>query len=217
MLSKKRTIRVRCADCGKMWEIDVWIALEEQEDADTVQMLEDGLFFKRFCPQCGKEYEYVTPTVYFDKKSKVMICFVKGSVEISQTELFITDLLKEIRVDRDSIKLRITTSCNEFIEKVLLHRNNIDDRVVELIKLWALDIVREEGYTQQFDETRCSVNEQTQELQVDFCGAKPRHLCLDMNMYERFAKDALKILNKEPTPLEVNADWAIDFAIKHNM
>ena len=217
MLQKSKKQLVRCDSCNTVWSIETWIAVERQEDAEIVQMIEDGIFFTRFCPTCGKEYKHITPTVYFDKNAKTMICFVDDCVMISQTEWLLNTLIDELGEKRDNIKLRVTTSINEFQEKIILHHNGLDDRVVELIKLRALDVVREEGYTHDFDDARCSVNEDTMDLQIDLCGNNPRHILLDRKWYDLLASKMIKVLNSEPTPLEINADWAIDFSFKHNI
>lgn len=215
-MDKKKQFSVRCDECGCVWNLETWISIDEAEDIEAIQMIEDGIYFDHFCPECGKEYSFVTPTVYFDKEQRFMLCFIEGALDIAQTQHFLNELTSSLGVEKTNISIRIATSCNEFREKIILHRNKLDDRVVELMKLMALEIVRAEGWMQKFDETRCSVDA-SDNIHFDFCGKKPRHLTLIRGKYEQFAQQALEVLNQEPTPLEINSDWAIEFATKHGI
>lgn len=216
-MSNQKTLQLQCDNCGHIWDIETWQVVDEEKDRDAVNLICDGLFFYHRCPNCNSNYCISIPTFYVDIRNKVMICFVENLLDITSMSNIITRYANELGVSMQSSHIRLTTSVNEFREKVLLFKAGLDDRAIEILKLWALELLREEGHHQEFEDVRCGINPENQKICFDFVGEQPRHIDFDRKYYDEFIDGLIEILDQETTPLEVNADWAINYVDTHDL
>ena len=213
---EKKTVRARCNKCDHTWDVDQHLCVDSS-NTEIVQLIEDGLFFTVYCPNCGEEYQFVNPTIYYNDKKKTVICFVEGTLDTSCAEHMINQMIDEFGEFANLITTRLTSTQNEFREKVILDQHSIDDRVVEIMKVLAMDVIRSEGWNQKFSDVRCSVSDDDKTLNIDFVGNEPRHISMDRDRYEKYAKQAKRDLDSHQTPLRVDMDWAISFCESHNI
>ena len=99
----------------------------------------------------------------------------------------------------------------------MLARHALDDRIVEILKILAMDVIRDEGWKQQFSDVRCSVSDDSQMLHIDFIGSEPRHIDVDRNKYDNYLTQAKKALENCDTPLRIDREWAMLFCESHDI
>lgn len=215
MNSHKKIYSVECDECNHTWSVELWPLIADGDDEDAIQMICDGIFFEHSCPNCGHRYQFVDSLIYYDREKKTMICYVDSVMDLARVYQTLEDTAQEIKNLFEEAVIRVATSQNEFREKIMLHRDGLDDRIIELMKYWALQVLRGEGHNQEFEDIRCSLSDE-KKLCIDFIGSDPRCLILDMGFYEKYSCKMLEMINKEDQPIEVNQDWAVDFSERNN-
>jgi hypothetical protein len=110
----------------------LWESVNVTLNPELKEKLIERELFRFHCPACGVTSELVFPLLYHDQQRKVMIW------------LLIPDENDQVALDRASIEmakealkgyiLRLVTSTNILIEKILIFDAFLDDRVIELLK-----------------------------------------------------------------------------------
>jgi hypothetical protein len=137
---------VECPKCGNKQEFYPLSTIHSKVDAYEAQQMKAGNLFRTTCEKCGKEIELLFELVYFDDDHDAMIYFVREeNVSGVYTALDLMDHLfaKDIAYNDGESRnpivnadmKRIVTNPNALVEKALIFENDMDDRVIELIKL----------------------------------------------------------------------------------
>ena len=209
-------ILIKCSHCGCEYEYDFPQLIIKQEDPEYANMiLNDELFYIK-CPDCGYMQWVDVDVAYADIEKNAAIFYCNKQSELAVAQSDIEETLSEYNDDGEDVFIRIVSTQNELREKVLLLENGLDDRVVEVLKLYALDKVRNEGHNQEFEEMRCSVLEDGH-LNVDFLGSDPMHLRVKRNLYDRLFETMAPIMDECETPLEVSTEWAVQFDVANRI
>lgn len=90
------------------------------------QELFDGSFFKKSCPICGKELTFLHPLLYVDRPHHFLL-LIKSKQD--QNEQDHTTYLEDT-----SKRKRYISNVEEVGEKIRILEDELDDRVIELIK-----------------------------------------------------------------------------------
>lgn len=196
---------VVCNKCGHNNRITVWPLVHAGTEQESLIM--DGMFFCEYCEECGEEIYLDYPITYYDQPNKTVILYTHDEMEAVEAERFIRTKTAEDGVVFTT--LRLTNSQNELREKVILHKNNLDDRIIELVKYSCLEYIRDEGHKQYFEDVRCSPDKNG-DLVVDFIGDKPRHIVIDQDFYNMMSKQ-YRFCEENKNPLRVDVGWAIEF------
>ena len=117
MKNRKSLVRANCSECGHSWDVEKHLCIDAELDDEIVQLIEDGLFFTQYCPNCGHEYAYVYPTIYYNDKTKTMICFVEGVLDSSCAEHMIQGMMDEIGDAAKLVTARLTTTQKSNVSK----------------------------------------------------------------------------------------------------
>lgn len=123
------TIRkIKCPKCGKELEVSVW----EDINTDVPNAMEDiisGRLFEKECGFCGYKINLVYPILYQDRINKVSIYYVmKDKIE---------EAVKQASVMSRFGRYRVVASQSALREKARIFSLGLDDRIVELYKLFA--------------------------------------------------------------------------------
>jgi hypothetical protein len=203
-------IHIRCEYCGTEYDHPTHHVVMKNESPDLAQGIIDDEFFYAVCPHCHRMTGVDHPVVYADLAKSAIIAYFDSVIELSLAQKQIEEWVQEFGVDAKRSIVRVVSMQNELREKVILLENGLDDRVVEILKLWALERVREEGHHQEFDEMRCSVLEGGY-VNVDFVGSEPMHMRVKRSYYDQMAQSLMPAINQCQTPLEVSTEWAVEF------
>ena len=128
---------VYCPSCDNEIETEIVSALHEGDEA--VDRLFQGTLNVVFCDACASDFHCDEPLVYRSEDSSAVVFYnpqLAGQPWEKCEELMqqveqasIADLPAEKPPD-----FRITTNRNDFVEKISLLMNELDDRIVEYIK-----------------------------------------------------------------------------------
>ena len=117
-------------------EVPDFVDLGMQPEVE--QAIIDGEFLSIRCPNCGKVLKPEFPVMIEDPQAENTIFFIP---ELDRSAYFRGSLAYSLREAN-----RVAIGYEELVEKFLLKRYNLDDRVVEIVKYYLLSkIMEDEG------------------------------------------------------------------------
>lgn len=130
---KSKITAVTCPNCGKNGEFNQYNVINITENPSARDRIMSREIFSYTCPFCGEKILVSYDCIYLDTENKYCTALIENEIP---------SVVKNIST-RD-FTVRIVHSINEFIEKIALLEDGIDDRVCELCKLFL-----EESYEEQ--------------------------------------------------------------------
>ena len=132
MLNPK-IVSVTCPDCQKDGEFRQFEIINITENPKMRDDIMSRQIFSYTCPHCGEKIPVLYDCIYLDTENKHCIALITHEMP---------SLIDSISAEDYSI--RLVQTINDFIEKIALFEDGIDDRVCELCKLFL-----EESYEEQ--------------------------------------------------------------------
>lgn len=128
-MSKEVKVTLSCSKCGAENIGNRWNSLNAQTSPKAKQELLKGDLFKFECKLCGHANICNYSMLYHDMDKKFMVYYVLNQKEYEK----VLKNLSKMGIPSD-YRFRIVFSHNELIEKVLIFEQNLDDRIVEMVK-----------------------------------------------------------------------------------
>ena len=216
-MSKTSEAKITCPKCGKESSFTVWESVNRMLDPDAAEAVIDGSLFDFQCPNCGYKTRFYYPMLYHDMENGVMVFFVeKGNLEEGVKHI---TQFKEMPMPGKhllkSVRYRVVDDINDLREKAVIFKSQLDDRVIEIMKLFYFSIYKPR-------ETKG--HEIVKAFFADIDGRKVIQF-YSKNAYEGETEFNMNIYGKleaalnqgEPTPEDskdyiVNLEWAMDHA-----
>lgn len=132
---------IRCPKCGQMKSMTVWQSVRSEDTDLKSDILKRKLNIFE-CDICGAQALYPEPLLYTDDDKKLMITFAPCSDNDTSKKMY-----EEIRdTSRKSgelenlsgYNLRFVSDYNDLMEKILIFDNELNDKVIEFIKMLIL-------------------------------------------------------------------------------
>lgn len=210
-MSKPRIETITCPQCGKETEITIWESLNAQLNPEENQKLLDGTLFQYVCV-CGYAANINAAMLYHNMTHKTMVYYVDEE-SVDQTDSMLTDIRTHIDYEMDGYIYRVVTSQNALREKASILDCGLDDRVIELVKLFYYAYAHEQHPEEIIDEILFFIEDEKWMLQ--FLGSASMVADLPVEFYEkirdRYALPLKEVGNEE---LHVNMRWALEFKEK---
>ena len=143
-MSKSHLVQVQCPSCNENFDARLWQSLNADLDPDEKQRLLSGEFFRIMCPKCTGTYPFVYSMLYHDMKNEVMIMLATTEEDAAgfkemQSSLGNSELSKIMSSMSENYKHRIVKTPHDLREKAMIFDCGLDDRVIELIKVYIRD------------------------------------------------------------------------------
>jgi hypothetical protein len=122
--------------CEHAFDADVPDSVDLSKEPEVEQAILDGEFLSISCPNCGKTLKPEFPVFIEDPQAENSIFFVP---ELDRGAYFRDSLSYSLREAN-----RVAIGYEELVEKFLLKRYDLDDRVVEIVKYYLLSKVMED-------------------------------------------------------------------------
>ena len=123
--------------CEHSFDADVPESVDLAAEPQTEQAIVSGEFLNIRCPNCGKVLKPEFPVYLEDPQAENTIFFVP---ELDRAAYFRGSLAYSLREAN-----RVAIGYEELVEKFLLKRYNLDDRVVEIVKYYLLSKIMSES------------------------------------------------------------------------
>jgi hypothetical protein len=125
-------IDFKCPGCGADGTKDREKRICVSRAPELKEEILSGSFFEWECPSCGKQFFIDDVFLYNDDNNKFMVYLVPGYNEV---KLDIPTVIKtDERYDTDNSVLRVAASFVDFVEKIRILEERLDDRAIEAIK-----------------------------------------------------------------------------------
>lgn len=133
---------IKCPKCGQMQDITVWTAITANDSPDLKEDILKRKINIFVCDICGAQALMPSPVLYSDSEKKLMISFSPCQEDAEKARL-LEHMQKASKQSEElnnfkGYNLRFVTDYNELIEKILIFDCNMNDKVIEFIKLMIL-------------------------------------------------------------------------------
>lgn len=126
-MSQSREMNYTCPYCHETFTIQVYDSVNANEDTDLREKALSGDLFRHECPSCHKQFMVQNPLIYTDREHKFVLWLSQNEVGNVLTK-YAAPLAKQ------GFKLRRVSTIQEFIEKIEIFEDGMDDVAVELAK-----------------------------------------------------------------------------------
>ncbi len=206
-IENKETIK--CPNCGKKNTFIVWKSLNGDIDPYAKQQLLNGTLFTFKCEKCGYTANVDYPILYHDMTNKAMVYYIK-EYDRNSSENFFDNVEGKMDFILENYKKRVVSNQNELREKAIIFDNKLDDRIIEIIKLYYFIQVQKDHPEANIAEVYFLISKNNYYLY--FLGEKNLTAEISVDTYKKFKNDfmssVLKLSNNE---LVIDSTWAQDF------
>lgn len=136
-MTEPAMVDIQCPACGGAVRFAPVTSVQEG-DAHLHQLLE-GSLNRVQCPACQAKFFYETPMIYHDKARRYLVYYLPTSLmdgvdeALEHMDRLYDTIFAELPEELRPV-CRLAMSRNQFIEKIVLHQRQLDDRVVEYVK-----------------------------------------------------------------------------------
>ena len=208
-MSMEHTEAITCPECGKMQDFTIWLTLNGDLDPEAKQQLLEGTLFNFECKNCGHKSNVNYGLLYHDMTHKAMVYYVDES-SVEQTQKTMQDAQKKMGFEISGYRKRIVTDRNSLREKAIIFEHDLDDRIIEIIKVIFYANAREQFPEAGISDVYFLVADDRYIL--DFVGEKALSADIPRSLYEKINNDFADRLAKagdEETVIDFN--WAARF------
>ena len=203
MRSERRNLS--CAFCGKEFSARVITQVDRSRPEDQSANLTDGSLFTFPCPHCGKEMGFNHYLLWVDAGRTVAVCNLTAEEEIRAMDEALSALSAFGK--SSSIRRRYVNSPARLCEKTQIFSAGLDDRVVEIVKLYLVQDVRRQYPQTTVNDILFFPNGE----EYGFLFQCPDG-DLSVNISKAtFDEAAARFAFSEPSPEVVDGNWAIAF------
>lgn len=159
-MSEKRIEKIRCPKCGMEHEFTVWNRINTALDPDLRDKVKSGELFRTACPSCGQLIDVVYPCLYHQMEDKIMIYYAPGEEAMKMASEAFREGTEEIRAgqgedsEMKEYTCRVVGSLYDLQEKIAVFDAGLDDRVIEICKIFIGSELQDSQKAVNFDDLR---------------------------------------------------------------
>ena len=216
-MSKQETTKINCPKCDKEHDFTIWSSINVTLDPDKKEAVLNRKAFTFECPDCKEKTLYTYDFLYHDMEQKVMIYHVTTNEALVQAMEGFAQM-KNIEggdgilngPEVEGYKKRIVRSLNELREKIFIFDAGLDDRVVEIFKVFCIIQLKQNDPNFQADEAYFFSRDGEIGFQFLREGKAFGEVEIDPADYEDIAKTAAGILAKDDQEncYVIDTNWA---------
>lgn len=131
--------KIKCPVCGAEQEVTVWESVNVSEAPDLKADILSRKVNIFECSECSAAALVPAMLLYTDEQKKLMIYFAPCRED--EKKNVYSELVKNTKEEiktLDKYNLRFVTDYNDFMEKILIYDNALDDKVIEFLKMLVL-------------------------------------------------------------------------------
>lgn len=208
-MSQHHTETITCQRCGKDSDFTVWDSINTALDPDMKEKVRTGEAFLWQCPSCGERHLVEYATLYHQMEDHVMIWLTPGesASAIEQFETVRRGGDPAVTADAD-YSFRVVTTLPGLREKLLLLDAGLDDRVVELMKPFAIMALQTLDAKLDVDRIFFDRAEDGKErFSLCLTDGRRGYVPFERGLYDHVAKSYAEALAKEDALL-IDFSWA---------
>lgn len=203
-MTEYKNISVCCPACCEESAFRICTKADICANPELKERIFSRDLFRFECPECGEEILVAYDCTLVDSDRRLIVALVADGGEDREDTA--------ARLSVNGYTLRIVRTINQFVEKLALSEDGIDDRIVEMYKIMLED---------QFEEERPGADAlgifygglNTEENSLTFfiitSNAENTRAALSMDAYAAIEKQLSESADKFADSCEIDRDWAI--------
>lgn len=132
-MTRQKNIIVNCPACLEDGSFKIYSSINTNENPEIKESIFNREIFKFSCPNCGEEILVAYNCTYTDPENQYIVALLSDNEESDDSIVKV-----------EGYTLRIVRTINEFVEKIALIEDRIDDKVIELYKIMLEDQFEDE-------------------------------------------------------------------------
>lgn len=215
-------IPVKCPKCGENSEFSGYRCISATEENKMKDKLLSGTMFKHICPKCQANINVEHSFIYHQPEDALLFHYVVEDEEMKnviktftepdeEQKKFVTALAKEYTI------VRITRKRALLLEKIAIYDAGLDDRAVELIKVFAASSYLKDNPDKKLDDIFFNIRKNkdnpeniTKVLMLYTDNKQVGEVVITDKLYQQIYNDYIKSMAplREDRNLIVNPAWA---------
>lgn len=219
-MSIKNTAVLTCPKCGQQFESICWDSLNGDLNPEEKEKLLNGKLFNITCVHCGNIARFLYPMLYHDMSKHAMVKLTFNQEEIPHICDYFKSASNLTNTDNNyAYKYRIVFEPNDLIEKAKIFDCELDDRIIEIMKIMRFDSIKKDYTFKKIDKIYFNVADNNKYV-FDII-ANNRYFAsvdIDDNLYSSLDFRFYDII--ESIPLDeyiIDCNWAINFIKRYNI
>lgn len=140
-MSKRQSISITCPACQMDSDFIMWESINTMLDPEMKSAVRDRSAFLFTCPKCGTKNYIDYGFLYHQMEDHIMIHYANSDENAKEIYDLVTgktmpEMMKEM-FDSEYL-IRIVRSQNELQEKLAIFDSGLDDRIIEIFKIFLL-------------------------------------------------------------------------------
>ena len=145
-MSQRREVSLTCPQCGKEHPFIIWNSINTTLDPEMKEAVKDRSAFQFVCPDCGAKTYVDYDLLYHQMENRIMIHYARLDESAAEVYQMLTkddpeDMVQDML--RNHYLIRIVRSQNQLREKIAIFDAGLDDRIIEIYKIFILHTVQE--------------------------------------------------------------------------
>lgn len=215
-MSKTHIEKIKCPECGAETEFLVWETMNTEIDPEVFDNIRNGDAFKWHCSGCDNKSLLFYPTIYHQVQDKFLISFVPGNTDSAVS--YMKDVEKGNISGYDfgtGYTKRVVGDINQLREKLVILDDGLDDRILELMKLFIIADVQNKNPDVKIAEmffNKDSSGERS--FAIRFDNDKWGSSSFVRESYDQIEQTFMTALAADDEVL-IDLEWAMDFLDKN--
>ena len=136
-MSKRTTVSVDCPRCGKAHPYEVWRSVNTVLDPKMRAAVRDLSAFLFTCPSCGERTYVDYGFLYHQMEDRLMVHYADSEERFEEAcAAYAGGMVRDMR--GDGYLVRVVRTLSELLEKLAIFDRGLDDRAVEVYKVFIL-------------------------------------------------------------------------------
>lgn len=207
-MTKIEPVKVECPNCGRPGIYDHYASANVTLNPTLKDRVMDGSLFVYECPNCGEAIHVEASCLYHDMRKQLLIQLSPGAEDADQLKGIFNTLSDggvDMAFNDTSYEVRLVSSLNGLREKILIADDDLDDRIVEIIKIYASVFASNREDAPEFDDVSyMGRNEDGLEIGLFLNGVYQASAAISMDLYDDQQK-------KEAFTSRTGDDYIIDY------
>ncbi|MBR6173691.1 MAG: CpXC domain-containing protein [Eubacterium sp.] len=146
-MSIKHEVDVTCPNCRTPHPFGVWESINTSENPEMRSAVRDKSAFLFVCPTCGEKSMIDYGFLYHQMEDKIIIYYADSDARAEEIKTMLaaedaSDMVGDLR--KGKYLVRVVRSLNELREKLAIFDAGLDDRIIEIYKIYVLSVYRKE-------------------------------------------------------------------------
>ena len=202
-----KIVSVNCPDCHKDGEFRQYETINITENPNLRNDIMTRQIFSYTCPHCGETIIVSYDCIYLDTENKHCIALISNEIPAIINSISAQDYT-----------IRIVSNINDFVEKIALFEDGIDDRVCELCKLFLEESYEEQNNAELLAAYYSGRDMENENIHFYLIGddAGNCETTLSMQSYRNILEVFSGSDFDNKSEMEINSEWAL-LALKNGI